>query len=84
MSKEHELAQLTSQMDHLTKERELLLRTTEMYEVDKRDLQDEVRGEERFGRLVRSWTVSAFLSQIIACTLSLSLPSCLTSGRMLS
>ena len=39
-----------------------------MYEVDKRDLQDEVRGEEMFGRLVRSWTVSAFLSQIIACT----------------
>ena len=49
MSKEHELSQalqqvamVTEQLEHLSQERELLLRTTEMYEVEKRELQDEV------------------------------------------
>lgn len=42
VAKDHELAQVASQVAHLTQERDLLLRTTEMYEVDKRDLQDEV------------------------------------------
>jgi kinesin family protein 23 len=49
MSKEHELSQalqqvamVTEQLEHLSQERELLLRTTEMYEVEKRELQDEL------------------------------------------
>ena len=46
VSKEHELAQLQEQYQQMCKERELLLRTTEMYELDKRELQDEVRREE--------------------------------------
>ena len=46
VSKEHELTQLQEQYQQMCKERELLLRTTEMYELDKRELQDEVRREE--------------------------------------
>ncbi|CAI8044880.1 hypothetical protein GBAR_LOCUS24855, partial [Geodia barretti] len=49
MSKGHELSQalqqvamVTEQLEHLSQERELLLRTTEMYEVEKRELQDEL------------------------------------------
>ena len=49
MSKEHELSQAlqqvamaTEQLEHLSQERELLLRTTELYEAEKRELQDEV------------------------------------------
>ena len=42
VAKEHELGQAMEQLQHLSQERELLLRTTEMYETDKRELQDEV------------------------------------------
>ena len=42
LAKDHELAQTREQVSLLTQERELLLRTTEMYEADKRDLQEEV------------------------------------------
>lgn len=55
VSKDHELAQAASHVAHLTQERDLLLRTTEMYEVDKRELQDEVRtwgGIRTLGRAV--------------------------------
>ena len=36
------MAEGREQVEHLSQERELLLRTTEMYEADKRELQDEV------------------------------------------
>ena len=49
MSKEHQLAQalqqvavVTEQLESVSQEREILLRTTEMYEMEKRELQDEV------------------------------------------
>ena len=49
VSREHEVAGLLAQLEQVSKERELLLKTTEMYELDKRELQDEVRGGERRG-----------------------------------
>ncbi|CAI8044875.1 Kinesin-like protein KIF23, partial [Geodia barretti] len=67
MSKGHELSQalqqvamVTEQLEHLSQERELLLRTTEMYEVEKRELQDEVYSQcplmywERYGVLTET------------------------------
>ena len=42
-ARERELAQAREQVTHLSQEREMLLRTSEMYEADKRELQDEVQ-----------------------------------------
>ena len=54
VSKEHELARalqqvavVTEQLESVSQEREILLRTTEMYEMEKRELQDEVMIIER-------------------------------------
>ena len=42
ISKDHQLTQAQEQVTYLTRERDTLFHTTEMYEVDKRELQDEV------------------------------------------
>jgi kinesin family protein 23 len=69
VSKDHELAGAGEQLAHLTQERELLLRTTEMYEADKRELQDELsqlrhqaqQGEQEKDQIRR--TMTGFVSQ---------------------
>ena len=42
VSREHQVAGLRAQLEQASRERDLLLKTTEMYELDKRELQDEV------------------------------------------
>ena len=49
-AKEREMTKLQGRLTHISQQKDYLMRTTEMYEADKRELEQEVRSSYRVGK----------------------------------